>query len=152
LIDLKKISAIHAVISALVITGFINWIIFKLEINGVTAINSQQSEFFFPSSKIIGSVWTILVACLAFSFSRVIKKNTKLAFWLMILFLLCVFYPLYTLGFSFLPTMIFGNLVTIASASFIAGALVSSHKIESFLTLLISVWVIFVSYLMFYIN
>jgi len=37
-------------------------------------------------------------------------------------------------------------------ASFISGALFASYKLESFLTFLISAWVIYVSYLMFVIN
>ena len=77
--NIKKISALQAILLALGITGLINGVIFSYQTDGVTGINAQNSEFFFPSSKIIGSVWTFLVACLAFSFSRVVKQNTTLA-------------------------------------------------------------------------
>lgn len=150
--NIKKISALQAILLALGITGLINGAIFSYQTNGVTGINAQDSEFFFPSSKIIGSVWSFLVACLAFSFSRLVKKNTIHAAWIFGLFLLCVLYPIYTLGFSSLPNMILGNLLTIALASFISGALFTHYKLESLLTFFISVWVIFVSYLMFMIN
>lgn len=150
--NLRKISATQAILVALVITSLINFLIFKMKVVGITSIHLQSSEFFFPSSKVIGSVWTLLLSCLAYSFSRVIKSSMKHALWTIFLFLLCIFYPLYTFGFSFLPAMIFGNLVTIAVASFISGSLFSLYKVESFLTLLIALWVIFVSYLMFFIN
>lgn len=149
--NIKKISALQAILLALGITGLINGVIFSYQTGGVTGINAQDSEFFFPSSKIIGSVWTFLVACLAFCFSRVVKQNTTLAAWIFGLFLVCIFYPAYTIGFSLLPAMIAGNLLTIALASFISGALFTSYKIESLLTFFISLWVIFVSYLMFFI-
>ena len=150
--NIKKISALQAILLALAITGLINGVIFSYQTDGVTGINAQDSEYFFPSSKIIGSVWTFLVACLAFSFSRVVKQNTILAAWIFGLFLVCILYPIYTFGFSSLPNMILGNLFTIALASFISCALFSLYKLESFLTFLIPVWVIFVSYLMFLIN
>ena len=132
--------------------GLINGVIFSYQIDGVTGINAQDSEYFFPSSKIIGFVWTFLMACLAFSFSRVVKQNTILAAWIFGLFLVCILYPIYTFGFSSLPNMILGNLLTIALASFVSGALFTYYKLESFLTFLVPVWVSFVSYLMFVIN
>ena len=150
--NIKNISALQAILLVLVITRLINGVIFSYQIDGITGINAQDSEYFFPSSKIIGSVWTFLVACLAFSFSRVVKQNTTLAAWIFGLFLICILYPIYTLGFSSLQNMVLGNLLTIALASFISGALFTSYKLESFLTFLISAWVIFVSYLMFLIN
>ena len=150
--NIKKISALQAILLALVIMGLINGVIFSYQTDGVTGINAQDSEYFFPSSKIIGSVWTFLMASLAFSFSRVVKQNTILAAWIFGLFLVCILYPIYTFGFSSLPNMILGNLLTIALASFISGALFNFYKLESFLTFLIPVWVTFVSYLMFVIN
>jgi len=151
-VNIKKISALQAILLALAITGLINGVIFSYQTDGVTGINAQDSEYFFPSSKIIGSVWTFLVACLAFSFSRVVKQNTILAAWIFGLFLVCILYPIYTFGFSSLPNMILGNLLTIALASFISGALFTCYKLESFLTFLVSLCVSFVSYLMFVIN
>jgi tryptophan-rich sensory protein len=151
-VNIKKISALQAILLALAITGLINGVIFSYQTDGVTGINVQDSEYFFPSSKVIGSVWTFLVACLAFSFSRVVKQNTILAAWIFGLFLVCILYPIYTFGFSSLPNMILGNLLTIALASFISGALLTYYKLESFLTFLVPVWVSFVSYLMFVIN
>ena len=150
--NIKKISALQAILLALVIMGLINGVIFSYQTVGVTGINAQDSEYFFPSSKIIGSVWTFLMASLAFSFSRVVKQNTILAAWIFGLFLVCILYPIYTFGFSSLPNMILGNLMTIALASFISGALFTYYKLESFLTFLVTVWVSFVSYLMFVIN
>lgn len=150
--NIKNISALQAILLVLVITGLINGVIFSYQIDGITGINAQDSEYFFPSSKIIGSVWTFLVACLAFSYSRVVKQNTTFAAWIFGLFLICILYPIYTLGFSSLQNMILGNLLTIALASFISGALFTSYKLESFLIFLISAWVVFVSYLMFLIN
>jgi tryptophan-rich sensory protein len=151
-VNIKKISALQAILLALAITGLINGVIFSYQTDGVTGTNALDSEIFFPSSKIIGSVWTFLVACLAFSFSRVVKQNTILAAWIFGLFLVCILYPIYTFGFASLPNMILGNLLTIALASFISGALFTYYKLESFLTFLVPVWVSFVSYLMFVIN
>ena len=88
--NIKKISALQAILLALGITGLINGVIFSYQTDGVTGTNALDSEIFFPSSKIIGSVWTFLVACLAFSFSRVVKQNTILAAWIFGLFLTCI--------------------------------------------------------------
>ena len=148
---IRNISALQATLSALFLTGLINGLIFIFQTNGTAVTNAGGSDFFLVSSRVIGSVWTFLIVCLAFSFSRVIKKNQILAIWIFGLFLVCVFYPAYTIGFSLLPAMIAGNLLTIALASFISGALFTSYKIESLLTFFISLWVIFVSYLMFFI-
>ena len=58
--NIKKISALQAILLALGITGLINGAIFSYQTDGVTGINAQESEFFFPSSKIIGSVLSLI--------------------------------------------------------------------------------------------
>ena len=146
---IRNISALPATLLALFLTGLSNSLIFIFQTNG-TAVTNAGGSGFPVSSRVIGSVWTFLILCLTFSFSRVIKKNQTLAIWIFGLFLVCIFYPAYTIGFSLLPVMIAGNLLTIALASFISGALFTSYKIESLLTFFITLWVIFVSYLMFY--
>lgn len=149
---IRNISAVQAILLALFFTGLINIAIFILQTNGITGMNSNESEVFFPSSKIIGLVWSLLIAGLAFSFSKTIKKQKTYAVWIFVLFLFCIFYPVYTFGFSNLRLMIAGNLMTVTLASFISGLLYSSFKIESFIIFLISLWVMFVTYLMFFIN
>lgn len=149
---IRNITAVQAILLALFFTGLINIAIFILQTNGITGMNSNESEVFFPSSKIIGLVWSLLIAGLAFSFSKTIKKQKAYAVWIFVLFLFCIFYPVYTFGFSNLRLMIAGNLMTVTLASFISGLLYSSFKIESFIIFLISLWVMFVTYLMFFIN
>ena len=115
---IRNITAVQAILLALFFTGLINIAIFILQTNGITGMNSNESEVFFPSSKIIGLVWSLLIAGLAFSFSKTIKEQKTYAVWIFVSFLFCIFYPVYTFGFSNLRLMIAGNLMTVTLASF----------------------------------
>ena len=146
---LAKLNALQLILLAFLITGLINISIAYFEISGLSNIRSEQTNIFFPSSKVIGTVWMLLIAGLSYSFSVVAKKNELIAKHLIFLFLICVTYPFYTMGFSSFISMILGNLVTIFYGSFIVGLLYASFKTQSFVVSLIPIWVVFVTFLMF---
>ena len=146
---LAKLNALQLILLAFLITGLINISIAYFEISGLANIRSEQTDIFFPSSKVIGTVWMLLIAGLSYSFSAVAKKNESIAKYLIFLFLICVTYPFYTMGFSSFISMILGNLVTIFYGSFIVGLLYASFKTQSFVVSLIPIWVVFVTFLMF---
>ena len=146
---LAKLNALQLILLAFLITGLINISIAYFEISGLSNIRSEQTNIFFPSSKVIGTVWMLLIAGLSYSFSVVAKKNESIANHLIFLFLICVTYPFYTMGFSSFISMILGNLVTIFYGSFVGGLLYASFKTQSFVVSLIPIWVVFVTFLMF---
>ena len=146
---LAKLNALQLILLAFLITGLINISIAYFEISGLSNIRSEQTDIFFPSSKVIGTVWMLLIAGLSYSFSIVAKKDESIAKHLILLFLICVTYPFYTMGFSSFISMILGNLVTIFYGSFIVGLLYASFKTQSFVVSLIPIWVVFVTFLMF---
>ena len=146
---LAKLNALQLILLAFLITGLINISIAYFEISGLSNIRSEQTDIFFPSSKVIGTVWMLLIAGLSYSFSVVAKKNESIAKHLIFLFLICVTYPFYTMGFSSLISMILGNLVTIFYGSFVVGLMWTSFRTRSFIVSLIPIWVAFVTFLMF---
>ena len=146
---LAKLNALQLILLAFLITGLINISIAYFEISGLSNVRSEQKDIFFPSSKVIGTVWMLLIAGLSYSFSVVAKKNESIAKHLIFLFLICVTYPFYTMGFSSFISMILGNFVTIFYGSFVVGLLYDSFKTQSFVVSLIPMWVIFVTFLMF---
>lgn len=146
---LAKLNALQLILLAFLITGLINILIAYLDISGLSNVRSEQTDIFFPSSKVIGTVWMLLIAGLSYSFSVVVKKDEFIAKHLIFLFLICVTYPFYTIGFSSLSSMILGNLVTISYGSFIVGLLYTTFKTQSFVVCLIPIWVVFVTFLMF---
>ena len=146
---LAKLNALQLILLVFLITGLINISIAYFEISGLSNIRSEQTDIFFPSSKVIGTVWMLLIAGLSYSFSVVAKKNESIAKHLIFLFLICVTYPFYTMGFSSFISMILGNFVTIFYGSFVVGLLYDSFKTQSFVVSLIPIWVIFVTFLMF---
>jgi tryptophan-rich sensory protein len=146
---LAKLNALQLIFLAFLITGLINILIAYFEISGLSNLRSEQTDIFFPSSKVIGTVWMLLIAGLSYSFSVVVKQNESIAKHLILLFLICVTYPFYTIGFSSLSSMILGNLVTIFYGSFVGGLLYASYKKQSFIVSLIPIWVVFVTLLMF---
>ena len=132
---LAKLNALQLILLAFLITGLINIAIAYFDISGLSNVRSEQTDIFFPSSKVIGTVWMLLIAGLSYSFSVVAKKNESIAKHLILLFLICVTYPFYTMGFSSLSSMILGNLVTISYGSFIVGLLWTSFKTQSFVVM-----------------
>jgi tryptophan-rich sensory protein len=146
---LAKLNSLQLILLAFLITGLINISIAYFEISGLSNVRSEQKDIFFPSSRVIGTVWMLLIAGLSYSFSVVAKKNESIAKHLIFLFLICVTYPFYTMGFSSFISMILGNFVTIFYGSFVGGLLYDSFKTQSFVVSLIPIWVVFVTFLMF---
>ena len=75
---LAKLNALQLILLAFLITGLINISIAYFEISGLSNIRSEQTNIFSPSSKVIGTVWMLLIAGLSYSFSVVAKKMNRL--------------------------------------------------------------------------
>ena len=148
---LDKRSFIQLCILVLLVTGAINGWIASMNIEGVTAQKMHQSDQFFPAPYVIGTVWTLLMLSLAFCFKN-LTGHSCYQKGVLFLFLICVAYPIYTIGFSSIGLMIAGNLITIAMASFLSGILFEKFKWPASLVLLIPAWFVFVTYLMFFIH
>ena len=146
---LAKLNSLQLILLAFLITGLINISIAYFEISGLSNVRSEQTDIFFPSPIVIGTVWMLLIAGLSYSFSVVAKKDESISKHLILLFLICVTYPFYTMGFSSYISMILGNLVTIFYGSFVGGLMWTSFKTQSFVVILIPIWVVFVTFLMF---
>ena len=71
----RKIKCITAHPFSFFITGLINILIAYFDISGLSNVRSEQTDIFFPSSKVIGTVWMLLIAGLSYSFSVVAKKD-----------------------------------------------------------------------------
>jgi hypothetical protein len=148
---LDKRSLIQLCILVLLVTGAINGWIASMNIEGVTAQKMLHSDQFFPAPYVIGTVWTLLMLGLAFCFKKLIDHRSYQK-GVLFLFLICVAYPIYTIGFSSIGLMIAGNLITIAMASFLSGIFFEKFKWIAGVVLLIPAWVVFVTYLMFFIH
>jgi tryptophan-rich sensory protein len=148
---LDKRSLIQLCILVLLVTGAINGWIASMNIEGVTAQKIHQSDQFFPAPYVIGTVWTLLMLSLAFCFKN-LQGHSCYQKGVLFLFLICVAYPIYTIGFSSIGLMIAGNLITIAMASFLSGIFFEKFTWLAGLLLLIPTWVVFVTYLMFFIH
>ena len=53
---LAKLNALQLILLAFLITGLINILIAYLDISGLSNVRSEQTDIFFPSSKVIGTV------------------------------------------------------------------------------------------------
>ena len=94
---LAKLNALQLILLAFFITGLINISIAYFEVSGLSNVKSQQTDIFFPSSKVIGTAWMLLIAGLSYSFAVVAKKNELIAKHLITLFLImCNLSFLYT--------------------------------------------------------
>jgi hypothetical protein len=72
---ISKLNAYQLILLAFFITGVINISIAYFEISGVSNVRSSQTDIFSPSSKVIGTVWMLLIAGLLYSFFEVVKKE-----------------------------------------------------------------------------
>jgi hypothetical protein len=145
---LSKLSTERLIALSLIFTGGVNLLIFAFDINGASALKSMQTSSFFPSSKLIGTVWTLLIVILSYSFSSVSVKSPQIAKHILGLFFLCVLYPFYTLGFSSVILMFIGNTLTVAYSFFLALLLFTKFKKEASFVCLITLWVMYVTILM----
>lgn len=98
-----------------------------------------------PPSYIIASVWTILIGLMAYSQWLVYtilkgrKDNWKL-YLIPVLFIYCVLYPFYTMGFRNKKIVDFANVLTIILSGFIAWSIYDITQIGSYMILLTTLW------------
>jgi len=76
---LAKLNALQLILLAFLITGLINISIAYFEISGLSKVRSEQTDIFFPSPIVIGTVWMLLIVSLSYSFSVVAKNNESIA-------------------------------------------------------------------------
>ena len=150
MIWLNKQSLIQLSFLVILVTGIINGWVALMNIEGVMAQRVLGSDLFFPPPYVIGSVWTLLMLGLAFCFNRLHNKKSYQTS-VLFLFFVCVAYPIYTFGFSSIKIMLAGNLFTIVFATYLSGVLFEKFRYLASIILLIPIWVVFVTYLMFFI-
>ena len=150
MIWLNKQSLIQLSFLVILVTGIINGWVALMNIEGVMAQRVLGSDLFFPPPYVIGSVWTLLMLGLAFCFNRLHNKKSYQTS-VLFLFFACVAYPIYTFGFSSIKIMLAGNLFTIVFATYLSGVLFEKFRYLASIILLIPIWVVFVTYLMFFI-
>lgn len=103
-----------------------------------------------PPGFVIGIVWIILFASMGTARWLIVRreerefKNANLVF---LLILLCVAYPLYTLGLSSLTVGLAGNIVTAVTALWVAIRIRNSSMPAALLAGAPAVWVVFATYL-----
>jgi len=98
-----------------------------------------------PPSYIIATVWTILIGLMAYSQWLVynqIKDGKGLwkLYLIPILFIYCVLYPFYTMGFRNKKIVDFANVLTIILSGFIAWSIYDITQIGSYMILLTTLW------------
>ena len=150
MIWLNKQSLIQLSFLVILVTGIINGWVVLMNIEGAMAQRVLGSDLFFPPPYVIGSVWTLLMLGLAFCFNRLHNKKSYQTI-VLFLFSACVAYPIYTFGFSSIKIMLAGNLFTIVFATYLSGVLFEKFRYLASIILLIPIWVVFVTYLMFFI-
>jgi tryptophan-rich sensory protein len=130
------------------ITTVINGIIFTFNINQSVTQPIKSEYPLLPPSWMIGLIWTILIGFMAYTQWLLIKKTRDrvLLSLVPILFLNCVFYPLYSQGFSNDFNQLIGNLFTIASASYITGRIRNITTLGSNLMLMVTLWGVFATF------
>jgi len=148
MIWLNKQSLIQLSFLVILVTGIINGWVALMNIEGAMAQRVLGSDLFFPPPYVIGSVWTLLMLGLAFCFNRLHNKKSYQTI-LLFLFFACVAYPIYTFGFSSIKIMLASNLFIIVFATFLSGMLFEKFRYLASIILLIPIWVVFVTYLMF---
>ncbi len=130
------------------ITTLINGILFTFNINQ-SFTNPVKAEYpLLPPSWMIGLIWTVLIGFMTYTYWLLVKKTRDQAilFLIPILFLNCVAYPLYSVGFTNDIIQLIGNLFTIAYAAYIAGKICSLTSLGSNLILAVAIWVMFATF------
>ena len=104
-----------------------------------------------PPSYIIATVWTILIGLMAYSQWLVYnqikdgrdkkgrKGNWKL-YLIPVLFIYCVLYPFYTMGFRNKKIIDFANVLTIILSGFIAWSIYDITHLGSYMIFLTTIW------------
>jgi len=130
-------------------TVFINGIIFYFRLYKKTYSNKPIPGY------IIGTIWTILIGCMAYAQYLVLQKiekiekidnKNKYIQWLIpFLFIYCILYPFYTLGFTNKSVINFTNILTIILSAFIVYSIYDITKMGAFFISLTTIWAIYVT-------
>ena len=98
-----------------------------------------------PPSYIIATVWTILIGLMAYSQWLVYnqikgRKGLWKLYLIPVLFIYCVLYPFYTMGFRNKKIVDFANVLTIILSGFIAWSIYDITQIGSYMIFLTTLW------------
>jgi len=110
-----------------------------------------------PPSYIIATVWTILIGLMAYSqwlvYTQIKDGKGGKGLWKLylipILFIYCVLYPFYTMGFRNKKIVDFANVLTIILSGFIAWSIYDITQIGSYMILLTTLWSSFATFATF---
>lgn len=101
-----------------------------------------------PPSYIIATVWTILIGLMAYSqwlvYNQIKGRTGRKGSWKLylipVLFIYCVLYPFYTMGFRNKKIVDFANVLTIILSGFIAWSIYDITQIGSYMIFLTTIW------------
>jgi hypothetical protein len=132
--------------------GLLGWFIgFTLVINGVIFWLDlyKKSGRGLPSGCIIGSVWVLLIGCMAYAQWLILQScDYRWVHWLIPgLFLYCILYPLYTAGFSSKKISDISTVLCVIFSGYIAYILYSYNWLAAGLIGLTTLWTLYVSFM-----
>jgi tryptophan-rich sensory protein len=129
-----------------------NGLIFLFDFRQASSRSMNPSFASLPPSWVIGTVWVFLIAMMAYTYWILIVKNTEKAILqlLLVLFFVCIFYPVYTNicanDSSNKLISLMASLATIVLASFLSGRIYSLTKRGAWLIFLTALWVCFATF------
>jgi len=111
-------------------------------------VSSGLKYRLLPPSYIIATVWTILIGLMAYSqwlvYTQIKDGKGGKGLWKLylipVLFIYCVLYPFYTMGFRNKKIVDFANVLTIILSGFIAWSIYDITQIGSYMILLTTLW------------
>jgi tryptophan-rich sensory protein len=120
----------------------VNTIIFGLDLN-------RRNQRGLPDGSIIGTVWLILIGCMAYAQWLTIKScDIVWVQWLIPgLFFYCILYPVYTLGFRSKKISMITTVLAVFLSLMIVNILYAFNWIAAALIGLTTVWTLYVSYM-----
>ena len=124
-------------------TAIVNAFLFSNKITGSVKYKRLPSPF------IIACVWTVLIGFMAYSQWLVLQKTTKGSWkrWLIpLLFIFCVLYPFYTMGFQNKKMIFLANIITILLSLSVALSIYTITRIGSFMIFMTTLWSSFATY------
>lgn len=127
------------ILAALTVNGIIFW---KRWGSG----SGQPSSKLLPSGWVIGTIWTILFGLLGMTM-YLHRNNISILIALILLFLICLLYPVYTRGLQGQSRVAkIANMITLVVALMITGMIYANNKKNTWWMLPLILWAFYVNF------